>query len=85
MLNIARSIFDSKVDELKKREEGVKSKISMSDAINLISEKYQDKTMDLIKNMSISHQLCVFTLYFSISSGDDSVSMVRLNLANLFS
>lgn len=92
MLNVARTIFDAKIEQIRKEKEGKEEidleedmeekapfsfQITMEDVTGIINEKYQDKTMDLIRNMSISHQVCIFALYFSITIHDDTCVMVK--------
>lgn len=74
MLSVAKEIFENKLKQI--RETKVASKISLKEAMTVLSSKYEDRTIDVIKSFSLSIQVALFALYFCISPSKEIFPLV---------
>lgn len=64
-------------DDLKLNSE--LNKVTLTDAIEILKDKYDKKTVEVIQSLSISMQVSLFALYYSITDLNETCNMVNFS------
>lgn len=84
MLSVAKLIFHEKLKTLIKKDykksidDLSEVKIGVGEAMKVINSNFEDKTIDIIKSLSLSLQVSLFSLYFSITSVTQKCTIVKI-------
>ena len=84
MLSVGKEIFEKQLKNiLEEHEKGTlepdlkRHQITLVSAIKTLNQKYEDRTIEVIKSFSLSIQIALFALYYCLTSTVEICSLVK--------